>query len=178
MRVGNNTQQQHGWFQVSASIAEKIKSRQYRVEERSNRDNYPGDMSRPMMRGTNLYFELADPDVGTACGGIGLIHRLVQHLELAKEIGQRLSVLNIYLPYHGSGHVLNLIYNALCDGCCLEDLELRRQDEVCLNSLGAGCIAIPPRPVTSAGGRTLTTLNCCARRSTSCDERSRRWLTG
>jgi len=131
---------------VSASIAEKIASRQHRIEERLDRFNYPDDMSRPMMRGTNLHYELADRDVGTACGGIGLIHQLVQRLELPKEINQRLSVFKIHLPYHESDHVLNLIYNVLCGGRCLEDLELRRQDEAYLNSLDADRI---PDPTTA-----------------------------
>jgi hypothetical protein len=131
---------------VSASIAEKIASRQGRVEERLDRFNYPEDMSRPMLRGTNLHYELADRDVGTACGGVGLIHQLVQRLQLAKEIDRRLSVFKIHLPYHESDHVLNLIYNAVCGGRCLEDLELRRQDEAYLNSLGADRI---PDPTTA-----------------------------
>ena len=131
---------------MSTSIAEKIESRQHRVEERLNRFNFPLDMGRPMIRGRNLHYELAGRDVGTACGGIGLIHRLVQRLELANEIDQRLSVFKIHLPYHESDHVLNLIYNALCGGRCLEDLELRRQDEAYLNSLGADRI---PDPTTA-----------------------------
>jgi hypothetical protein len=54
--------------------------------------------------------------------------------------------LKIHLPYHESDHVLNLAYNALCDGDCLEDLELRRNDEVYLNALGARRI---PDPTTA-----------------------------
>jgi hypothetical protein len=42
--------------------------------------------------------------------------------------------------------VLNLAYNALCDGTCLQDLELRRQDEVYLDALGARRI---PDPTTA-----------------------------
>lgn len=34
-----------------------------------------------MMRGTNLHFELEERQVGTACGGIGLMHQLAQRLE-------------------------------------------------------------------------------------------------
>jgi hypothetical protein len=41
---------------------------------------------------------------------------------------------------------LNLAYNALCDGDCLEDLELRRSDEVYLDALGARRI---PDPTTA-----------------------------
>ena len=52
----------------------------------------------------------------------------------------------MHLPYHESDHVLNLAYNALCDGTCLEDLELRRQDEAYLDALGAQRI---PDPTTA-----------------------------
>ena len=51
-----------------------------------------------------------------------------------------------HLPYHESDHVLNLAFNALCGGTCLEDLELRRQDEAYLNLLGAERI---PDPTTA-----------------------------
>src|SRR5579875_2887762 len=69
-------------FRVSASIAEKIESRQRRVEERLDRFNFPEDMSRPMMRGTNLHYDLAGRDIGTAYGGIGLFQQFAQRLEL------------------------------------------------------------------------------------------------
>jgi hypothetical protein len=84
--------------------------------------------------------------VGTAYGGIGLIHKLVQEMGLAQEIDQRLVLFKLHLPYHESDHVLNLAYNALCEGRCLEDLELRRQDEAYLSLLGAERI---PDPTTA-----------------------------
>ena len=99
-----------------------------------------------MLRATNVEYELAGRSVGTACGGIGLIHQLVRALGLARAIDQRVHLFKIHLPYHESDHVLNLAYNALCDGRCLEDLELRRQDEAYLNALGAERI---PDPTTA-----------------------------
>ena len=45
------------------------------------------------------------------------------------------------MPYHESDHVLNIAYNALLGGIRLEDIELRRKDEVFLNALGAQRIA-------------------------------------
>jgi hypothetical protein len=51
-----------------------------------------------------------------------------------------------HLPYHECDHVLNLAYNALLDGQQLEDIELRRNDEVFLEGLGAQRI---PDPTTS-----------------------------
>lgn len=131
---------------MSNIISKRIQSRQRRIEKRLDRFRFPADMSQPMMRGTNLHYELADRVTGTACGGVGLAHRLVQRLELAHEIDSRLCVFKIHLPYFESDHVLNLVYNALCDGHCLEDLELRRQDEAYLNALGADRI---PDPTTA-----------------------------
>ena len=52
----------------------------------------------------------------------------------------------IHLPYHESDHVLNFAYNALCEGTCLEDIELRRNDEAFLDALGAQRI---PDPTTA-----------------------------
>lgn len=122
---------------MSNSITKRTQVRQRRIKKRLDRFNFPEDMSRPMMRGTNLHFELAERATGTAYGGIGLVHQLVQRLDLPKEINRRLSLFKIHLPYFESDHVLNLAYNALCGAYCLEDLELRRQDEAYLNALGA-----------------------------------------
>lgn len=49
-------------------------------------------------------------------------------------------------PYHGSDHVLNIAYNALCGGTRLEDIEARRQDAVFLDGLGAASL---PDPTTA-----------------------------
>ena len=58
----------------------------------------------------------------------------------------RLHLLKVHLPYHESDHVLNLAYNMLAGGKCLEDLELLRNDEVYLDALGAQRI---PDPTTA-----------------------------
>jgi hypothetical protein len=75
-----------------------------------------------------------------------LLHQLACELDLAREIDERVHLFKLHLPYHESDHVLNLAYNALCGGQCLEDLELRRQDEAYLNALGATRI---PDPTTA-----------------------------
>jgi len=117
-----------------------------RVTDRLDKFNFPDDLSRPMLRAGNLHYELAGRSVGTAYGGIGLIHQLVQASGLARAIDRRLHLFKLHLPYHESDHVLNLAYNALCGGTCLDDLELRRQDEGYLNALGALRI---PDPTTA-----------------------------
>jgi Transposase DDE domain group 1 len=55
-------------------------------------------------------------------------------------------LLKFHFPYHESDHVLNLASNALCHGTCLEDIELRRNDVVFLDALGADRI---PDPTTA-----------------------------
>ncbi len=89
---------------------------------------------------------------GLAHGGIGAIHALARQIGLIDAIDERLHLLKIHLPFHESDHVLNFAYNPLCEGTCLHDIELRRNDEVFLDALGCSA-AFPIRlpPATSAG---------------------------
>ena len=83
-------------------------------------------------------------------------------LGLAGAIDGRLHLLKYHLPYHESDHVLNFAYNALCNGTCLDDIELRRNDLVFLDAIGADRIPDP----TTAGDfcRRFTTDDArCAR---------------
>lgn len=131
---------------MKAIIRKHLAARKRRLARRLDKHNFPADLDRPMLRPANLHFELAERAVGTAYGGVALVQQLVQELELAEAIDARLHLFKLHLPYHESDHVLNLAYNALCAGTCLEDLELRRQDEAYLNLLGAERI---PDPTTA-----------------------------
>jgi hypothetical protein len=89
-------------------------------------------------------------------------------LGLVEDINRHLHLLKVHLPYHESDHVLNLAYNLLAGGQRLEDIELRRQDEVFLNGLGAERIPDP----TTAGDFTrrfnaedIVTLEECINRA-------------
>ena len=99
-----------------------------------------------MLGAANIHYELADKVRGLSAGGIGLMHRLARWAGLSEEIDRRLHLLKVHLPYHESDHVLNIAYNLLAGGQCLEDLELRRNDEVYLDALGAQRI---PDPTTA-----------------------------
>lgn len=127
-------------------MTNRSRARQRRILNRLDKFNFPDDLSRPMFRAANIHYEVADRAVGTPYGGIGLIHQLAKTLGLSEAIDQRLHVFKMHLPYHESDHVLNIAYNALCDGRCLQDLELRRQDEAYLDALGAERI---PDPTTA-----------------------------
>jgi hypothetical protein len=103
-----------------------------------------------MMAGGNIQYEMGAKGQGLACGGIGAMHQMVQRIGLAKTIDERLELLKVHAPYHESDHVLNITYNVLVGGMRLEDIELRRQDEVFLNALNAQRIPDP----TTAGDFT------------------------
>jgi hypothetical protein len=100
----------------------------------------------PVFAAGNIHYEAADRVRGLGCGGIGAIHQMVGHVGLAEAVDREVKLLKVHLPYHESDHVLNIAYNVLAGGTCLQDLELRRNDEVYLDALGARRI---PDPTTA-----------------------------
>jgi hypothetical protein len=99
-----------------------------------------------MFKASNIHYDVAERDRGLGVGGIGLMHLLARRTGLIAALDKTVEVLKVHLPYHESDHVLNIAYNALCGGTCLEDIELRRNDEVYLDALGAQRI---PDPTTA-----------------------------
>jgi len=103
-----------------------------------------------MFSASNIHYEMADRAQAMSCGGIGAIHLMAQRVGLVEDLDRSLSLLKVHLPYHESDHVLNFAYNIMAGGQRIEDIELRRQDETFLNSLGAQRIPDP----TTAGDFT------------------------
>jgi hypothetical protein len=99
-----------------------------------------------MMTATNVHYEYADRVRGLGAGGIGAIFLLAQKIGLIQDIDRNLHLLKRHLPYHESDHVLNIAFNLLAGGRRIEHLELRRNDEVYLDALGARRI---PDPTTA-----------------------------
>jgi hypothetical protein len=130
---------------VNAKIHQQLANRKSRIERRLDKKRL-GNTDQPMLTAANIHYEISDRCHGLAHGGVGAIHLLAKRVGLIDAINDKLHLLTIHLPYHESDHVLNLAYNALCDGTCLQDIELRRQDEVYLDALGAQRI---PDPTTS-----------------------------
>ena len=122
-----------------------LRNRKRRIERRLNPKVYE-NQPRPMFAASNIHYEMAEKTQAISCGGIGAFHQLAQRIGLTREIDQSLHLLSKHVPYHESDHVLNITYNALLGGVRLEDIELRRNDEVFLNALGAQRI---PDPTTS-----------------------------
>jgi hypothetical protein len=130
---------------VNSKLRQQLARGKRRIERRLDADNLHGS-AEPMFTASNIDYEIAARSRGIGCGGIGAMHLLARRLGLIEAIDRRLHLLKIHLPYHESDHVLNMAYNALCAGTCLQDIELRRNDEVFLDALGARRI---PDPTTA-----------------------------
>ena len=99
-----------------------------------------------MFQARNIHYEVSDRDRGLAFGGLGAMHLLACRTGLIEAIDRKVHVLKRHLPYHESDHVLNIAYNLLGGGTCLEDIEVHRNDEVVLDALGAERL---PDPTTA-----------------------------
>jgi hypothetical protein len=129
---------------VKTTIKNRLRNAKRRIERRL--EGPREDRGQPMFATEGIRVELADKMRAIGNGGIGLIHQLARQTGLVEAIDRRLHLLKMHRPYHESDHVLNLAYNALCDGQRLEDIELRRNDEVFLDALGTERI---PDPTTA-----------------------------
>jgi hypothetical protein len=99
-----------------------------------------------MMTASNIRYEMSEKVRGIAPGGIGAIHLLARQIGLIRDLDEGLHLLKRHLPYHESDHVLNIAYNLLAGGSRIEHIEVRRNDEVFLDALGAERI---PDPTTA-----------------------------
>jgi hypothetical protein len=122
-----------------------LRNRRRRIERRL-RDRVWSPQDRPMFRAGSVQYELAERARGLSAGGIGAMHLLARRTGLIEAIDRRLHLLKVHLPYHESDHVLNVAYNILAGGTCLQDLELFRNNESYLDALGAPRI---PDPTTA-----------------------------
>jgi Transposase DDE domain group 1 len=130
---------------VNANVHRQLNRRKRRILRRI--ENKPGvERQRPMMAASNIRYQIAEKVRAIAPGGIGAIHLLARRLGLVDDIDRGLHLLKRHLPYHESDHVLNIAYNLLAGGSRLEHLEVRRNDEVYLDALGAERI---PDPTTA-----------------------------
>lgn len=130
---------------MNASVHRQLNRRKRRILRRI--ENEPGvERHQPMMAASNIRYEIAEKSRAIAPGGIGAMHLLARKLGLVSDIDRGLHLLKRHLPYHESDHVLNIAYNLLAGGSRLEHLEVRRNDEVYLDALGARRI---PDPTTA-----------------------------
>jgi len=132
---------------VKNRIRQQLRFFQRRIGQRLDRENKKcADDGRPVLRGTGAIYEIASRVRAVAAGGVALIHQMVQAIGLDREIDERVELLKVHQPYHESDHVINMAYNLLAGGECLEHLEQLRNDESYLDMIGARRI---PDPTTA-----------------------------
>ncbi len=125
---------------------------QLSIEKRKERiftrlaESSAADRGEPMTQSDNIHYEVSSKVGGTGFGGMAAVHAFVKHIGLDNAINQRLRVFKKRCPYYESDHVLNVAYNAMCGAVSLQEIELRRNDEYYLDSLGAERI---PDPTTT-----------------------------
>jgi hypothetical protein len=126
-------------------IAQRLRNSKRRLERRLRQRRWQ-DQRRRLFQDQNIHYDYSAKVRAGRFGGLGACLLLVKRLDLADAIDAQLHLLKRHLPYHESDHVLNLTYNILAGGTCLQDLEQRRHDENYLNALGAQRI---PDPTTA-----------------------------
>jgi Transposase DDE domain group 1 len=104
------------------------------------------DQPESMFKDPNLHYQIAERTRAIGFGGIGAMHKLVCKLRLDRAINKNIVLLKYHVPYWESDHVLNIAYNVLTGGTCLEDIERLRNDESYMNGLDAERI---PDPTTA-----------------------------
>ncbi len=129
----------------------KLRARSKRILQRLDKANHDKFLrcasgAGPVLNEVNLKYELADKARGISYGGAGLMMKLAHRVGLVAAIDRHVDLLKMHCPYHESDHVLNISLNALCEGPCLQDIELRRNDEVFLDAIGVASI---PDPTTA-----------------------------
>lgn len=132
-------------FQVNSTVRKRLRNSKRRIEQRLRKRKWQ-EQRRRMFADRNIHYDVATKVRGGRFGGLGCCLLLVKRLDFANAIDSKLHLLKRHLPYHESDHILNLTYNILAGGTCLQDLELLRNDEHYLDALGAQRI---PDPTTA-----------------------------
>ena len=102
---------------MNIKLRKQIRAGKRRIEKRLQT---PANGSQtPELNATNIHYEISDRQQAVTCGGIGLIHQMVNKLELAESINRDVPLLQLYLPYAESDHVLNMAYNLSGRGTCV-----------------------------------------------------------
>ena len=130
---------------MKKSIAKRLAQSKRKIRKRLAKKAFP-EKPGPMLNPGNIHYDIDQRSGGILYGGIGAVQMLVKKLELDQAINSGLPIFKLYNPYMESDHVLNIAYNIMCNGECIEDIERLRNDEAYLEAVGAKTI---PDPTTA-----------------------------
>ena len=91
---------------MKRSYPKILRHRKRRIRRRLDPGRAWSDQAEPIIKASNIHYEMAEKARAVNCGGIGAIHLMVNKLGLRQEIDSRLHLLKKHLPYHESDHVV------------------------------------------------------------------------
>lgn len=109
-------------------------------------ENDKKESKKPILSASNTAYDINDRISAISHGGIGLVDKLIKKINYPAMINNELHLLKRHVPYFESDHILNIAYNIICGGTCLEDIELLRNNIAYMDALGAKRI---PDPTTA-----------------------------
>ena len=130
---------------MQRSIRGKLEARKRRVKKRIDKTHWNGQS--PMIDPPTIQYELAERTQAIAAGVVWeSCSNWCGNWRWPRASIKGCPIFKFHLPYSEADHVLNMAFNLLAGGTCLEHLELRRSDEAYLDALGAQRI---PDPTTA-----------------------------
>jgi hypothetical protein len=132
-------------FQVKSRVKKQLRNRKRRLQHRLRKRQWQ-EHRRRLFRDQNIHYDYSEKVHAGRFGGLGVCRLLIQQLDLADALDDKLHLLKRHLPYHESDHILNLTYNFLAGGTTLADIDLLRNDDTYLDALDVPCI---PDPTTA-----------------------------
>jgi len=109
-------------------------------------ENDKKESKKPVFSASNTAYDISGRISAISQGGIGLVDKLIKEIGYPEMINNELNIFKKHLPYFESDHILNIAYNIICGGTCLEDIELLRNNIPYMDALGAKRI---PDPTTA-----------------------------
>ena len=134
---------------MKSRVKKLMRNRKRRLQHRLRKRQWQ-EHKRRLFQEQNIHYDYTEKVRAGRFGGLGVCRLLVQRLQLAGALDDRLRLLKRHLPYHESDHILNLTYNILAGGTTLADLELLRNDDTYLDAL-----AVPRIPDPTTAGDFL-----------------------
>ncbi|MGC9385081.1 MAG: IS1380 family transposase [Kosmotogaceae bacterium] len=126
------------------NVCKTIEKYKENLEKRLENNNE--ESATPVFSAANIEYDISGRVSAIHCGGIGLVGQLVKKIKLPEMINNRLDLLKRHKPYFESDHILNIAYNIICGGTCLEDIELLRNNVAYMDAMGTKRI---PDPTTA-----------------------------
>jgi hypothetical protein len=105
-------------FQVKEKTRKAINKRKREIEQRLDRGNFPDHV--PVFSTPTISYEIAERVRGVSAGGLGVLVQVAKRLQLDEAINRRVPIFKLYAPYTESDHVLNMAFNILAGGTCLD----------------------------------------------------------